>query len=658
MNFNFVEQPFFQKILQAICLTLIHSLWQGAILALLAGLVLILSKRSKPAWRYNLLSGLLFVFVTANILTFFIQFSLSLPKSKNVSNALMSISNYDSGNVANPTTQITHYLSRQHLFEMIIAFCSNHSVLIVTIWFLVFCFKSAQATAGFIYIQRIRHSKTHEPSGYWKDRLQILSRKLGINEAVLFFESEIISVPAVIGFLKPVILIPIGFLTSLPSNQIEAILLHELAHIKRRDYLMNLLQTFGEAVYFFNPAVVWISGLIREEREHCCDDLAISILANKTSFINALVSFQEYKLAQARLEMTFAAGQNHLLNRIKRIINNNNKSLNAMEKLFVTAGLITVTLFSVAFSPSTPEKKPKSFPTPKRMIATQATPKTPPAPIAAPLPTAVPAIENDTIPGSGNTKIKSGVSTIHVTRNNKRYEMVETNGKVTELIIDGVSIPEEQRGQYKTEIESIIKEVEESREQAEVMRKEAEKMRKQADEMREQAEVMRVDAEKFRADNEKMRKEADEMRKQAEVMRVDAEKSRANNEVMRKEADEMRKQAEVMRVEATKSRDNAEVMRKEAEVMRKEAEVMRVEAEKSRIAFQKKQDNLINDLITEGVIKDRDNLSYKLNAEELIVNGVKQPAAVHQKLRSKYLENSSAEFTRNFNGRSGYSIKK
>ena len=109
-------------------------------------------------------------------------------------------------------------------------------------------------------------------------------------------ESAIVKVPVVIGLLKPVILLPLGLLSNLPPDQVEAVLLHELAHIRRKDYLVNLLQSFAEVVFFFNPALLWISSLMREERENCCDDVAISHIKNKKQFIHALVAFQEYAM--------------------------------------------------------------------------------------------------------------------------------------------------------------------------------------------------------------------------------------------------------------------------------------------------------------------------------------------------------------------------
>ncbi|MDB5209278.1 MAG: hypothetical protein JWQ30_105, partial [Sediminibacterium sp.] len=140
----------------------------------------------------------------------------------------------------------------------------------------------------------------------------------------------------------------LGLLAHLPSDEIEAILLHELAHIKRRDYFINLLQSFVETIFFFNPALMWLSSMIREERENCCDDIAISITNSKTKFINALIAFQEYHFSTPSYTVGFPGRKNQLLNRVKRIISDSNKTLNATEKSLLTFGMGVFILFSFA----------------------------------------------------------------------------------------------------------------------------------------------------------------------------------------------------------------------------------------------------------------------------------------------------------------------
>ena len=103
----------------------------------------------------------------------------------------------------------------------------------------------------------------------------------------MLLESCLVQVPIVIGQMRPVILLPVGLLAGLPAEQIELILMHELAHIRRYDYVVNMLQTFIEGVMFYNPAVWWISKVIRTEREHCCDDLVVAATRNAHAYAAA-----------------------------------------------------------------------------------------------------------------------------------------------------------------------------------------------------------------------------------------------------------------------------------------------------------------------------------------------------------------------------------
>jgi hypothetical protein len=147
-----------------------------------------------------------------------------------------------------------------------------------------------------------------------------------------------------------VILIPIGLINSLSTDEVEAILIHELAHIRRRDYLVNLLQSFMEIIFFFNPAVIWTSQLIKTERENCCDDLAIAQSRNTENYIRALLSCEEYKEAGPNYVMAFPGSKNTLLDRVKRMVGNRNHSLNMFEKTVLTICLVVLGLGVSAFT--------------------------------------------------------------------------------------------------------------------------------------------------------------------------------------------------------------------------------------------------------------------------------------------------------------------
>ncbi len=129
-------------------------------------------------------------------------------------------------------------------------------------------------------------------------------------------------------------------LAQLSADQVESILLHELAHISRRDYLFNLVQNIVDTLFFFNPALLWVSSLIRTERENCCDDVAIRETRSRRKLIEALVSFHEYQQTTQNYVLAFAGQPNGIVKRVERIVHKRNHSLNAGERLLLMAGVL------------------------------------------------------------------------------------------------------------------------------------------------------------------------------------------------------------------------------------------------------------------------------------------------------------------------------
>ena len=153
-----------------------------------------------------------------------------------------------------------------------------------------------RATAGWMAARRLRLRCVCEVSKRWRFTLGELAARMRVYRPVQLLESGLAEVPVVVGYLRPVILVPAGLLSSMPPEHIELILLHELAHIRRHDYLVNLLQTVTEGLLFYHPAVWWISGVVRAEREHCCDDLAVTVSSSGGAY--------EYALALTALEQS------------------------------------------------------------------------------------------------------------------------------------------------------------------------------------------------------------------------------------------------------------------------------------------------------------------------------------------------------------------
>ena len=177
---------------------------------------------------------------------------------------------------------------------------------------------SLRLMSGWLWVQRMKsHGATPAGDGWTHIALR-LSRRLHIARRVRLLESTIVDVPTVIGWIKPVILLPASALSGLTPHQLEAILAHELAHVRRHDYLVNLLQTLVETLLFYHPAVWWLSRRIRAERENCCDDLAVSLCGDPYTYAKALADLEELRGGSGQLVM--AANGGSLVQRIRRLL--------------------------------------------------------------------------------------------------------------------------------------------------------------------------------------------------------------------------------------------------------------------------------------------------------------------------------------------------
>ena len=351
-------------ILRAICWSLLHSLWQGLILAAVAGTVMVLTKRASSALRYNLLCSLMFLFLLGSGYTVYRQLQQPVSGTANpqtqqtVTATSIPQTHKLLAGTEYPRTQqsISHPFQRG--IDTLVQYFNTHASLIVLIWFMLFIAKFVQLLSGMVYTQRIRHYKTHPVPVDWQERLQTLLVRLGITRQVALLQSGIAKTPSVIGYFKPVILLPVGMLMHLAPEQVESILLHELAHIRRRDYLFNVVQHLVDTLFFFNPALIWISSLIRNERENCCDDVAIRETRSRRRLIEALVSFHHYEQSAAGYALSFAEKESQVVRRVRRIVDKKNRSLHAGERALLMGGLLILSAAFITIRSSSPATLP------------------------------------------------------------------------------------------------------------------------------------------------------------------------------------------------------------------------------------------------------------------------------------------------------------
>jgi uncharacterized protein involved in exopolysaccharide biosynthesis len=177
---------------------------------------------------------------------------------------------------------------------------------------------------GCLWVRRIRWRQTEPVGPAWLEVLDDLRLRLEVSRPVRLFKSALVEVPTVIGWLRPVILLPAATLAGLAPEQLEAILAHELAHVRRFDYLVNACQCALETLMFYHPAVWWISRCTREERENCCDDLVVQVCGNRLAYARALAALAESSAGLP--ELVFAASGAPLLARIRRLLGVGNES--------------------------------------------------------------------------------------------------------------------------------------------------------------------------------------------------------------------------------------------------------------------------------------------------------------------------------------------
>lgn len=341
-HFDFLPENW----LNALGTMLFHSLWMGVMLAIIAGGIMFVARKASAKLRYNLLTGCLLLFVLAICVTFSLELSHQ-PANANAKQttglAIHLVQSSQSQFIAAIQFDLFANLNK------VLSIWNSYAYQIVLLWFLIICGKSVQLVVGLSSIYRLRNNQTYAAGKTWDEHLNLLSRKLGLNQEVKMLQSGIVKVPLVVGHLKPLILIPLGLLNGLSTVEVEAILAHELAHVKRRDYLVNLLQSAIEIVFFFNPAVLWVSQLIKTEREHCCDDLAIACVNDRKNYVKALIFCQEFKQRAPAYAMGINGKNGSLFHRASRMLFNTNSTLNKMEKTILTIALVSTVIFTAAF---------------------------------------------------------------------------------------------------------------------------------------------------------------------------------------------------------------------------------------------------------------------------------------------------------------------
>ena len=306
---------------QAIGWALLQFVWQGALIGALAAVTLAALRRSDADVRYVVASIALCLMLTVPVVTAVqgitaartSRESKSLPPHPAASAAPVEAASVRLSvpRAASEVPSSPAAVANAWEFRLVAPW-------VLAVWTLGVLVLTLRLVSGWLWV---RHLRTHSASPARESLREVtarLARRLHVSRTVRLLESAIVDVPTVVGWLKPVILIPTSALAGLTPTQLEAILAHELAHIRRHDYVVNLLQTLVETLLFYHPAVWWVSKQIRIERENCCDDLAVKLCGDPILYAQALADLEHLRSADTSLVL--AANGGSLLHRVKRLL--------------------------------------------------------------------------------------------------------------------------------------------------------------------------------------------------------------------------------------------------------------------------------------------------------------------------------------------------
>lgn len=328
---NAITDLFSSPWIQALGWTLLHSLWQS----LLCVMVVIMVLRCIP----SRVSNIRYAVATGGLLLIFLVSTGTFLHLNTTAFSITGETEKSLHQTISIPTNAYEYQSFRGLFIEIKSLIQSNIAFIVFIWSVGALLFSLRVFGGWWYTRKLRGNAI-EIENEWSQRLQKLAAHLGINQIISLAESSHIEGPVVIGYIKPMILIPIGMCSGLSVEQLESIFIHELIHIRRGDYFVNMIQSFLEALFFFNPFVWILSGIMRREREHCCDDAVVKVYGNALAYAHALATLEEVRLSRSGLALSLAENKNQLLNRIKRIMEKSVKSYSGRERIVPVALLV------------------------------------------------------------------------------------------------------------------------------------------------------------------------------------------------------------------------------------------------------------------------------------------------------------------------------
>jgi beta-lactamase regulating signal transducer with metallopeptidase domain len=340
-------------VMHALGWALVHSLWQCLAVAALAAVLMTFSRR--PSVRYLVAMSALALMLAVPVATFFVLMRPAAPVPVLRSASPTSFVSAGRGGVyapaaatvnaaplATPSTAMDNGVmgALPRALPSMRDFPPNLLPWLVGAWFAGVAFFSLRFAGGFLLLEHKRRRQSIVPSPRIVAICQELQRQLGLDRAIRYLECSWLQAPAVIGWFRPIILLPVSALTGLSEEQLRAIVAHELAHIRRLDALVNLFQVLVETLLFYHPAMWWLNKRIRDERELCCDEIAVSLTGSRVEYARALTLMATWRNAPV---LAMAANRGPLTERVLHILER--EPFDARQRIM---GLTSSALFLIA----------------------------------------------------------------------------------------------------------------------------------------------------------------------------------------------------------------------------------------------------------------------------------------------------------------------
>lgn len=415
--------PFSPALIDGLGWTIVHSLWQATVLA---AILWALSRTIASARvRYRLAYGTLLAQLVVSLATFSYVYEPAVAFAASTdTNLLFVLSGAESTSVST----------------------ANVLPVVVSLWLVALLVGILRLGWSFGRVRRMRSKGQLAVPEELTQRVRDLARRIGLTGNIHLAVSRYVDGPALVGHFKPLILFPVALLNQLTPDEAEAVILHELAHLQRKDHWWNLLQCFIEVLFQYHPMIWWIGARIREEREHCCDDVVLAHGPGGLPYAKALLYFETQRSTPATaVALTNKPGG--LLGRVQRFLHHQNIPYQMKSRLFLLPVLALIALVgTAAYAPATTEASAAETAAETACIAAVPSPAPASAPVSAQtrnVPVAV-----DTLP-RGRHQVSSY-------RNGKSTEFLVEDGKIKSLKIDGKEIPEAEHKEYEPMVEQML----------------------------------------------------------------------------------------------------------------------------------------------------------------------------------------------------------